>query len=128
MPDHLHAIIKPRGERTISDVLQSFGSFTAHSILAQLRTEGRSGLLTFFGQRQDRDVRMKHQIWQPIRAKSIHSRGFLREKLEYIHSNPVAKRWHLAEERAEYPYSSARFYEKGVTPAVEIADVRAWFS
>jgi REP element-mobilizing transposase RayT len=126
MPDHLHAIIKPRNERTISDVLQSFGSFTTHSILAQLRAEGRSGLLTFFRQRQDCDVRKKHQIWQPIQAKNVHSRAFLREKLEYIHENPVAKRWHLAGEWADYPYSSACYYDKGVAAAVEVDDVREW--
>jgi REP element-mobilizing transposase RayT len=37
MPNHLHAIVKPLAERTISAVLQSFGSFTAHAILHRLR-------------------------------------------------------------------------------------------
>ncbi|MGD2206675.1 MAG: hypothetical protein PVH17_07840, partial [Anaerolineae bacterium] len=41
MPNHLHAIVKPQGERTISDVLQSFGSFTAHALLARMEAQGR---------------------------------------------------------------------------------------
>jgi REP element-mobilizing transposase RayT len=128
MPDHLHAIIKPADQRTISDVLQSFGSFTAHSILAQLRSDGRDRLLAFFAQREDRDDRKKHQIWRPIQAKNIHSRAFLHEKLEYIHNNPIAKQWRLTDERAGYPYSSACFYDEGVTPVVEVDDVREWLA
>jgi len=33
------------------------------------------------------------------------------EKLEYIHNNPV--RAGLVSERCEWPYSSARYYERG---------------
>jgi hypothetical protein len=71
-------------------VLQSFGSFTAHAILARLRSEDRCDLLAFFAQRQDRDSSKKHQIWRPIQAKNVHSLAFLREKLEYVHNNLVA--------------------------------------
>src|SRR3989304_4426220 len=37
MPTHFHTIVKPAEGRTISDNLQSLGSFTAHAILKQLR-------------------------------------------------------------------------------------------
>jgi REP element-mobilizing transposase RayT len=127
MPNHLHAIIKPLGDRSISSVLQSFGSFTAHAILDHLKDEARQDLLTFFAQRQDQDASKKHQIWQPIQAKNIYSIAFLCEKLEYMHNNPVAKGWHLAKERADYAYSSACFYDKGQVPIVEVDDVRGWF-
>jgi hypothetical protein len=40
MLNHLHAI-KPEGAQTISSLLQSFGSFTAHAILAHLERGGR---------------------------------------------------------------------------------------
>lgn len=76
MPSHLHAIVKPLGEQSISGVLQSFGSFTAHEILKQLRAEARQDLLTFFAQRQDQDTSKQHQIWQPIQAKNIYSVAF----------------------------------------------------
>ena len=92
MPTHLHAIVRPSADRSISDVLQSLGSFTAHAILRQLRADGRDELLAFFAQRQDRDASKRHQIWQPIQAKNVHSVAFLLEKVEYVHSNPVAKR------------------------------------
>jgi putative transposase len=127
MPTHFHAIVKPEETRTISSVLQSFGSFTAHAILARLESERRYDLLTCFGQRQDRDSSKRHQVWQPIQPKNIYSVAFLREKLEYTHNNPIAKRWHLVEDRADYAYSSACFYDRGEVPIVEVDDVRAWF-
>jgi len=127
MPNHLHAIIKPLGDQSISSVLQSFGSFTAHAILARLRDDARHDLLAFFAQRHDRDASKKHQIWQPIQAKNVYSVTFLREKLEYTHNNPVAKQWCLAEERADYAYSSACFYDRGLAPIVEVDDIREWF-
>jgi REP element-mobilizing transposase RayT len=126
MPNHLHAIVKPASTQTISSVLQSFGSFTAHAILARLKDEQDQDLLDFFAQRKDKDASKQHQIWQPVQPKNVYSVAFLREKLEYTHNNPVAKGWHLVDDRAEYPYSSACFYERGVTPVVEVDDIRDW--
>jgi REP element-mobilizing transposase RayT len=126
MPNHLHAILMPSEDTTISAVLQSFGSYTAHAVLARLQLDGRSDLLTHFARRQARDAGKRHQIWYPIQAKNIHSPAFLRQKLDYIHSNPLAKHWRLAHDRADYVYSSACYYDSGATPIVEIDDVGEW--
>jgi REP element-mobilizing transposase RayT len=126
MPNHAHFIIKPLGEQTISSVLQSFGSYTAHAILDQLRQDGRTDLLAFFGQRCDRDASKEHQIWLPIEPKNVYSVDSLCQKVEYTHNNPVAKHWHLVDDRAEYPYSSACFYDRGEPPIIPVDDVREW--
>ena len=126
MPNHLHAIIKPLGDHGISGVLQSFGSFTAHAILDTLKREAHEDRLAFFAQRQDRDASKQHQFWQPIQAKNVTSIEFLREKLEYIHNNPVAKKWRLADDRADYMYSSGCFYDRGLPPLVSVDDIREW--
>jgi REP element-mobilizing transposase RayT len=128
MPNHLHAIVKPLDDHSISGVLQSFGSFTAHAILDALTREAHEDLLAFFAQRQDRDVNKLHQIWQPIQAKNVTSVAFLREKLDYIHNNPIAKKWHVADDRADYVYSSACFYDRGLAPSVEVDDIREWLA
>jgi REP element-mobilizing transposase RayT len=124
MPSHLHAIVKPI-DRTIGDLLQEFGSYTAHAILKQLKVDNRSDLIEFFHQ-QRRDSRHQHSIWQDIQAKNVHSVDFLREKLEYIHNNPIDKQWRLASSRAEYPYSSACFYDRGEMPIIPVDDIRPW--
>lgn len=123
MPNHLHAILKPATDKTISQILQSFGSFTAHAILQQLQKDQCQSLLAFFAQRQDHDPRKHHQIWQPIQAKNVWSEAFLRQKLEYIHNNPVTERWGLVANRVDYAYSSACFYDRGEIPVVEVDNV-----
>ena len=122
MPSHLHSIIKPR-ERSIGKLLDEFGSFTAHAILHKLRQENERELLEFFSS-QRRDKRHKHSIWQDIQAKNVFSIKFLNQKIEYIHNNPVDKDWKLVEDRAAYRYSSACFYDRNITPIIEVDDIR----
>ena len=126
MPNHLHLIVRPLGDQTISTVLQSFGSYTAHTILARLQQDGRADLLAFFADRRDLDTGKEHQIWLPIEARNIYSLDFLRQKVEYIHNNPVAKHWHLVDHRADYAYSSACFYDTGEPPVIPVDDLGAY--
>jgi putative transposase len=44
----------------------------------------------------------------------IYSVKAAKQKLEYIHNNPVNGKWQLAKDYVGYHYSSARFYETGV--------------
>jgi hypothetical protein len=124
MPSHLHAVIKPVS-LSIGTILQQFGSFTAHEMLKRLREDGDKDLLNLFRQ-QKRDPRHKHSIWQDIQAKNIYSMDVLQQKLEYIHQNPVAKKWNLVMDRADYPYSSAGYYDYGREPIIEVTDVNEW--
>ena len=128
MPTHVHAIVKPLADQTISTVLQSFGSFTAHALLRQLTHEQNGEWVTFFSHRRNQDAGKQHQLWQPIQARNVFSPEFLREKLEYVHNNPIAKKWSLVENRADYAYSSACFYDRGATPAIEVDAVGPWLA
>ncbi|GAG39325.1 unnamed protein product [marine sediment metagenome] len=38
---------------------------------------------------------------------------FVKQKLEYIHYNPVRDHWNIVKNPSEYPYSSSRNYEGG---------------
>jgi len=126
MPSHLHAILKPESE-PIGEIVQQFGSFTAHEILKKLREQNNKNLLALF-QQAKRDHRHKHSIWQDIQAKNIYSMDFLQQKLEYIHQNPVAKDWHMVEDRADYLYSSAGYYDFGRKPIIEITNINEWLA
>lgn len=124
MPSHIHAIIKPE-KCSIGEVVQEFGSFTAHKILKQLQSDKQKDLLDVFHQKK-RDLRDAYSIWQDIQAKNIYSMDFLQQKMEYIHQNPVGKDWKLAKGRADYLYSSAGYYDYGRKPIIEITDVNKW--
>lgn len=126
MPSHLHAIIKPVSD-SIGAIVQQFGSFTAHTILKQLWTDNQKDLLDLFHQKK-RDQRHEHSIWQDIQAKNIYSMDFLQQKMEYIHQNPIAKDWKLVEDRANYLYSSAGYYDYGKKPVIEITDINEWLT
>jgi len=124
MPSHLHMIIKPI-HLTIAQVLQQFGSFTAHQIIQLLKQEKRNEILDKFHIHR-RDNQRNYSVWQDIQAKNIFSDKFLNQKLEYIHNNPINKEWNLINDRADYKYSSAGFYDKEIRPIIPIDDLREW--
>ena len=47
-------------------------------------------------------------------AKECYTRKFITQKLDYMHKNPVSKKWQLVKDFTEYPHSSASFYENGI--------------
>ena len=93
----------------------------------KIREDERDDWLKVF-QKEKRDVRHQHSIWQEIQAKNIFSMEVLEQKIEYIHQNPVSKKWKLAADRANYPYSSAGYYDYGKKPVIEITDINEWLT
>ncbi len=126
LPTHLHWIAKPLNQQ-ISPILQQFGSFTAHQILKQLEQDHEVALLNFL-QTQKRDRRRLHSIWQDIQAKNIFSDEALNQAMEYLHANPISKKWALVDDRADYCYSTAGYYDRNEPPPIEIDDARDWLS
>lgn len=55
-----------------------------------------------------------YQAWErnPL-SVDIYSEKVMKQKLEYIHANPMQEKWKLCGEKEEYAYSSAGFYERG---------------
>ncbi len=107
LENHLHFIgHAPRLDRCVA----RFKSFTARSLIDLLQRHNAQTLLkrfTFAKKAHKRD--REHQVWQEgSHAELILSDEMMREKLEYIHNNPV-KRGYV--DRPEYwRYSSARNY------------------
>jgi putative transposase len=126
MPTHLHTIISP-GSVGITEIIQTFGSYTAHTIVKELVKEHRGTELAIF-KNAVVDKLNKYRIWQKLDSKPIFTEYVLRQELEYLHNNPTRKKWNLVEERAEYLNSSARFYDLGKPCKIEIDDVRSLLS
>jgi len=49
------------------------------------------------------------------------------QKLNYIHSNPLAEHWQLVSDRYSYKYSSAKFYEMGEKDYTFLKNLREEF-
>jgi hypothetical protein len=56
-----------------------------------------------------------HKVFEDsFDAKECHTEKFIFQKLQYMHLNPVSKKWNLVNDFIDYQYSSAAFYEAGV--------------
>jgi hypothetical protein len=56
-------------------------------------------------------------------AKECYTEEFIFQKLQYIHFNPVSKKWNLVGDFTDYEHSSASFYEKGIRKYENIVHV-----
>ncbi len=115
MSTHLHAILWPEEGTNLSDVMRDFKRFTSRSISREAtRLNDRELLERFSAARQKgraQDV-SQYQVWQEgSHPEAIFTFKFARQKLDYIHYNPV--RAGLVESVLDWPYSSARAYYLG---------------
>ncbi len=116
MENHLHFIAQAD---QLDRCLASFKSFTGRSIIRSLQEKQHESLLTRLrSAKQPHKSDREYQFWQEgSHAELILSDEMMREKLEYLHANPV-KRGYV--DRAEqWRYSSARNYA-GETGMIEI--------
>ena len=119
MPDYLHLILWPFGAATIPDIMRDYKKFTSKRIIRQAEVEGIEEWSAAFRRAGQETDRSTHKVWQDSYWDvNIYSERFLREKLNYIHRNPV--RAGLVENPEEYPYSSYRNYVYGESWLIEI--------
>jgi putative transposase len=109
MPNHIHIIWKQNKLNGKETPQGSFLKYTAHEFLKSLKLNSQSYLYEVYA------ANKKHEIWQRDSLSiEVYSRAVAVQKLNYIHFNPVSKKWLLAKNDLSYYYSSARFYENGV--------------
>ena len=121
MENHLHFIAHaPR----LDTCLSRFKSFTAQKILRYLEQQKASRELErfHFACKAHKKSDRQYQFWQEgTHAELIFSDDMMREKLEYIHNNPVKRGY--VEKPEHWRYSSAKNY-MGETGLIE---VDGWF-
>lgn len=125
MPNHVHIIVRYLKNYTPSDIVREFKKATANLILRQYEAEDNQEALTFFASAVKPGQKQEHAVWEDeYQAKEVFSPGFLREKLDYIHNNPLQSHWRLAEKPEEYVWSSARFYADSGRAIIPVSDAR----
>ena len=107
LENHLHLIASAEA---LSPALTSLRKFTARNIVDQLEQDGVSWLLNQLAYYKKRyKTNSDYQIWQEgMHPKLIQSEQMMRQKIKYIHSNPV-RRGYVARPE-DWVYSSARNY------------------
>jgi REP element-mobilizing transposase RayT len=105
MPDHIHLAIWPFGKSTISEIMRDYKHFTSGRIIRQAQVENITEWITAFRRAGQETGRSENKVWQDSYwDTNIYTEHFLRQKLNYIHRNPV--RANLVEQPEDYPYSS----------------------
>jgi len=74
--------------------------------------------------REQKKGQLHNVFEESFDAKAIYTEAFFRQKLNYIHHNPVSRRWQLAVDYTAYPHSSAAFYEVGSSGEFQPFDYR----
>jgi REP element-mobilizing transposase RayT len=122
MPNHIHLIWEMLAKNGKEMPHASFMKYTAHRFLEDLRLH-HPKVLPYFEVEGKAD--RQHQFWErnslPI---VLYSPAVFEQKLQYIHHNPIAKKWALVEDYVDYRYSSAKFYELGIDEFGFLQDYR----
>ena len=109
MRNHIHLLWHVIHPHQPADVQWDFLRFTSQMMIKDMRTNNKELLESFRVDAKDR----KYQIWErnalmvPLRSEAV-----VKQKLNYIHENPVRKQ--LCVIASDYRYSSAAYYDTGI--------------
>ena len=108
MPNHIHLIWQLKRYNGKELPSASLLKMTAHHFLKELKRSREHEKYIVH------EANRMHRIWQrdPF-AWEVYSFGLAKQKLNYIHQNPVRGKWMLAQDAYSYHFSSIRFYEDG---------------
>ena len=115
MTNHLHMVVGVRDDSiVISDILRDFKKFTSKKIIACIEENSEESrtiwMLDRFRFVGNNDKKIKNfKFWRDKNhIEQIYSYDFFKQKVNYIHMNPV--RQEIVEHPEDYLYSSARDY------------------
>ncbi len=126
MPNHLHLLLHiSENSKGLNKLVANGKRFLAYEIIKKLNAVNELAILNILAagvQLKERSKGKKHQVFRlSFDAKEITTEKSLIEILDYIHYNPVQKKWRLVDDYVEYPHSSATFYEKNHEGIYEVS-------
>lgn len=122
MSNHIHLIARAKEGYLLSDIIRDFKKFTANQLLEKIQQPQESRrdwmLKRFEFAAKKHQRNSQYQVWtHENHAIELFSNDFTKQKLNYIHQNPV--RAGIVREAHEYMYSSACNYA-GIETVLEI--------
>lgn len=120
LENHLHLIA---AAPDLSHTMQRFKSYTARQIIEHLEQQGSHRLLEWLAWcKRMHKTESTYQVWEEgNHPQLIEAESVMRQKLDYIHQNPVKRGY--VEQPEHWRYSSARNY-LGQPGLIDVA--RAW--
>ncbi len=123
MTNHVHLIIRRKGENKLEDILRDIKKFTSVKIIEEINANPEESrkewLLKIFEEKGRANTQNEHyQFWQhdnhPI---ELDNNEIMEQKLDYLHNNPVEAGFVI--EPHHWKYSSAGDYA-GIDGYVDI--------
>jgi REP element-mobilizing transposase RayT len=113
MSSHLHMLCKASNGAILSDIMRDFKKFTSKKIIQSIHEEPesrREWMINHFAKACEHlKKNQQYKVWQDgYHAELAESNWFIKQKIDYIHNNPVKERIVAAPE--DYYFSSARNY------------------
>ncbi|MBC7862812.1 MAG: transposase [Bacteroidia bacterium] len=107
MPNHIHLLWEICEQHELKNVQRDFLKFTAQQIKFDMKDSSDPFLKQLLVNKHDRTF----QFWEKDGLSvMLFKSETIREKLDYIHRNPLQKKWKLVAEPEDYLFSSAAFY------------------
>jgi len=107
MPEHVHLLIDESPKATPAKIVQVLKQRVSRAMRGK-RRDARGQLLLPF----PNDLAERRRFWQRRYYDfNVYRKEKLREKLNYMHANPVKRR--LVVHPRDWPWSSWTFYERG---------------
>ncbi len=121
MPNHIHLIWRINELNGKETPQGSFLKYTAHEFKKMLSRDELECYAVSAPNKQ-------HEFWQrdPL-ATHLYTQKVAYQKLDYIHNNPMASHWRLANDPCDYKYSTAKFYELDKKDFSFVKDLREEF-
>ncbi len=115
MPEHVHLLISKPKQGTPSGALHKLKL----QVSRKKRERGRHGSAELLRLPFEGGPERPRAFWQArFYDFNVYSRGKMKEKLNYMHANPVIRK--LVKHPGEWPWSSWSYYEKGEAGLIEI--------
>lgn len=118
MPEHVHLLISEPRKGTPSTVLQALKQRVSRDLRKGTRGAPPGQLRLPFAAQESG---LRH-FWQPrFHDFNVHSTKKRREKLDYMHANPVKRK--LVSNPSAWMWSSASFYATGIPGMISVDPV-----
>jgi len=114
MPEHVHLLLSEAAKGTPSKVIQVLKQRVSRTMRSKRRSV-RGQLKLPFAEEKNEHKRFWQRRFYDF---NVWSHGKVKEKLNYMHANPVVRR--LVKHPKNWPWSSWSFYEKGQEGLIRI--------
>ena len=117
MENHIHLVAS---SPNLPETMKSLKGFTAKKLIESVSEKGINWMLDQFSHHKARHKRQSHyQVWQEgYHPKEIMGSNMFRQKIEYIHYNPVRRGYVIRSEH--WRYSSAGELLTGIPGVVTL--------